>query len=583
MEASGILAENSEDLTHLIYEASLDNSLWPELIQELSEHLFRMQSQNLLGQDDTQDLSHMAEHFRRAFNISEKIVGLQEGETRLANVLDSLSFGLALIGDDGDVILANRLMQNYLPAHRDAHNDIRLLAYDAGKTRRMCDLVECCNRQNAPQILGLPGQEDQNLVMLPRQQARAMGLPSTAAAVLLATASGENDGLRSFSEQHKLTQRESDLAGALFRTGDLRAAAGDMGISYESARTYLKRVFEKTDCSSQAALISALAQTPMAVLRKQFLDEADRHKVRRLTTLRDGRVMEYFTLGPENGDVVVHFDALAGTEIDIVGHPAECLPHLERHNIRLIIPCRPGTFRSDFRPMKSLREFAPDVEELLDQLGIARFSVCAVSFGSGSALAVTHELQSRIDRVVLSSASYPVYRPANWRNLDQFYQVSVFLGQRSPRLMRHILPFLVRSVMQNTDTYFDRYMKNARSAHDVEILSHPTARRRCSEMLAERTATGMTGLVEDNLLNACGWDFDPGRIMVPVELVHGEKDQVAPIEGGLLLTQHLPNAVLHRLPEKGHYHHFCSWPWLLARAAGRDVEIDSENYEIPLR
>jgi pimeloyl-ACP methyl ester carboxylesterase/DNA-binding CsgD family transcriptional regulator len=580
---AGILDGDSDHLTHLVYEASLDNSLWPELILELTEQLLRVRSGDLIGPQESGALSGMIKHFRRAFDISEKIVGLQEREAHLGKVLDSFSFGLALIDENGQVILANQQMQQCLPLGNDEPCGMRLLSADAGEGQGMEDWVACCNRNNQPQTLHFPGAADQALLMLPREEVRQMGFPAQAAAMLISTGRGVNDGLRSFSRMHDLTRRESDLAGALCKTGDLRAAAQDMGISYQSARTYLKRVFEKTNCSSQAELVSALAHTPMAVLRQNSRVDADVHDVRRLVTLSDGRTLEYFTLGPETGDAVVFFDAAAGNEIDIVGLPAECLPHLERHNIRLITPCRPGTFRSDPKPMKSLREFAPDVAELLDHEGIARFSVCAVSFGSASALGVTHELQHRIDRLLLSSAYYPKYQHPNWRDLDHFYHLSNVLGQKFPALVCHMLPFFVRSVMQNADKYFDRYIKNSRSAHDIEVLSNPTSRRRCAEMLGERTAAGMAGMVEENLLNAKGWDFDLGEIKVPVELVHGTLDNVSPIEGGALLAEHLPNAVLHPLPEKGHYHNSISWPWMLARAAGRDVEIDSESFDIPLR
>jgi len=149
-------------------------------------------------------------------------------------------------------------------------------------------------------------------------------------------------------------------------------------------------------------------------------------------------------------------------------------------------------------------------------------------------------------------------------------------------MMRHVLPFFVRSVMQNTDRYFDRYIKNSRCAHDITILSHPTARLRACAMLAERTSTGMVWIVEESLLNVNGWDFDLGNITVPVELVHGVLDNVAPIEGAEMLAGLLPNAVMHKMPDKGHYHHFNTWPGLLARAAGRDVGIESDIYHIPL-
>ena len=34
------MPQKSDQLTHLVYEASLDNSLWPELVLELTEQLY---------------------------------------------------------------------------------------------------------------------------------------------------------------------------------------------------------------------------------------------------------------------------------------------------------------------------------------------------------------------------------------------------------------------------------------------------------------------------------------------------------------------------------------------------------------
>jgi pimeloyl-ACP methyl ester carboxylesterase len=257
------------------------------------------------------------------------------------------------------------------------------------------------------------------------------------------------------------------------------------------------------------------------------------------------------------------------------------LNYLEKYNIRLITPCRPGGFRSSPKAMTSLRDFSGDVMELLDHLKVDRFSIFAVSFGAGSALAVAHDLQDRVDRIVLSAAAYPEYHPPNWRDLDLFYQMSGVLGRKWPAMLRQMLPFLIRSIMQNVDRYFDRYISKTKSAHDVAALSNPFIRSRMAEMLGERTAAGLSGMVEENVLNAQGWDFDVANISVPVEIYHGTLDNVAPLAGAALMVERLPFGILTELPEHGHYHHLTGWPWLLARAAGHDVGVGADFYEIP--
>ncbi len=100
-------------------------------------------------------------------------------------------------------------------------------------------------------------------------------------------------------------------------------------------------------------------------------------------------------------------------------------------------------------------------------------------------------------------------------------------------------------------------------------------------MLAERTAEGMEGMVEENLLNAQGWDFDVGKINVPVEIFHGAMDRVSPPAAGQKLAEDLPDARFHLLADKGHYHHVTGWPWLAARSVCPKVAIGSAIYDLP--
>jgi pimeloyl-ACP methyl ester carboxylesterase len=134
-------------------------------------------------------------------------------------------------------------------------------------------------------------------------------------------------------------------------------------------------------------------------------------------------------------------------------------------------------------------------------------------------------------------------------------------------------------VLQNTDRYFDRHVARSISASDIDILSSPMTRQRTHAMLAERTAITMDGMVEENILNAQGWDFDVANIRLPVTIFHGTTDNVAPIPGARLLAEHLPNGDLYELPDFGHYHIFTQWACMVSAAAGLPfeppVQVDS--------
>ena len=606
-------------LGHLVYDAALDNSLWPELILELTEQMMAVRGgATLPGMDDSgpfgadaTELAEIADHFRRALTISERMVALQEQSSMAAGLLDALSVGIALLDERGAPMLANR-------AHR-ASALAPALAVDAGElllapvgqdggggegdegrgegggrasrplhasrplqaSRPLRAWVREGQAGSTIRRLAPPDKGAETVLLIPSEEAVRMGFPPNAAAVMLSGGAWENDALRHFAAQHALTPRETSFVRALARVGDIRAAGEALGITYQTARTYAKRVLEKTGSASQVELLSRLARSPLAAIRPKAHSEEEAFDVRRTLVLGDGRLMEYFQLGPEDGEPVLMFDALAGVTADMLGYPALCTEHLARHGVRLITPCRPGSFRTEMRAMTSLTDFVPDLEQMLEHVGVGRFSILSVSFGAGSALATAAAMGARVERVVISAATYPAYRPPDWRDLDQFHQLSWVLARNWPAMFRQLLPFLLRSIIQNPDGYFDRYCRKARSPNDAAILGHPTIRRRIKEMILQRTALGMGGMAEENLLNARGWDFDLGAITAEVEMYHGELDNVSPVAAAEALAAALPEATLSVLPDDGHYLHILDWPWMLARAAGRPVEPRGDVYAIP--
>lgn len=569
-----------EKLTHLVYEAALDNSLWPELILELTGEVQRAKSSRFLGPEEPSGLAALSQHFRRAFNISEKIVKLQERESYLSSVLNSFSFGVALLDQAGEIILSNRSFEEQTQeATRDSAQ--RLVLETEGAARALTVWAAQCNVDDRIKELKWSGSKDGKAIIIPRVQAEQMGFPAIASAVMITLSSENPDAAAFFAREHTLTNRETQVVAGLAQGKDLRLISEDMKVTYETARSYLKVIYSKTGLSSQTELALAMSQNPLTAFRKQQLRIGAQHRVRQILTLEDGRNLEYFRLGPKTGKPVLVFDALSGVTIDMLGYPDQCAALLEKAGVQLIQPCRPGGFQSDPNPMNSLRDFAPDVRALLDHLEIATCGAFSISFGSGMALAIAHELPDRIDRLVLSSASYPEYRHKNWRELDQFYHMSAILGRHWPAMLRQVIPFLVRSILQNRDSYFDRYVKNSRSAEDIEILSHPTVRRRTSEILAQRTARGLEGMVEENLLNARGWDFDVRAIATPTRIYQGIFDNVAPVQGAEVLAELLPQGQLIRMHESGHYHHIRNWPWLVAQAAKQESEDRSLRYSIP--
>src|SRR5437868_4736543 len=93
--------------------------------------------------------------------------------------------------------------------------------------------------------------------------------------------------------------------------------------------------------------------------------------------LRDGRTLGYAQYGDPSGKPLILMHGFPDSHI--TRHPDDGLT--TSLGVRLIIPDRPGTGLSSFKPARSLVERVEDVAELADLLKLPRFAVLGWSAG----------------------------------------------------------------------------------------------------------------------------------------------------------------------------------------------------------
>lgn len=367
---------------------------------------------------------------------------------------------------------------------------------------------------------------------------------------------------------------------------ELKEPVTDLLRSCEGARGHMKQANEK----AVAAQLKGADQTKAGkgadvpsrlALPARKSASFGSPQVRHSMVLADGRQLEYFLLGPSDGAPVVMFDDVIWGTVAFLDAPDACLSILSELGVQVIRPCRPASFLSDPKDMASLRDFARDVDALLTHLQHDRVGVFAASLGGGAALAFAHDVSHRVDRMVLASVCYPKYHHPTSRGLDRHHHLSTRLARLWPRGLHHMMSIWLRGVLKNGDRFFDRRCAESHSMDDTRLLSHPVVRQRFLDMLAQCTVSGAEALTSELVLNARDWDFDVSAIHVPTEIYQGPEDNIAPLAGAELLWDHLPQAVLTVLYEKGHYHSVENWPWLVGRAAGLDLGRDSLIYTLP--
>jgi DNA-binding CsgD family transcriptional regulator len=212
----------------------------------------------------------LAVHLRRAVRVARRLETLRARERASLEALEALPHGALFLDLHGRPLHGNRTAESILRRGDVLTlNGGRLVAAVARDQARLDGLLQHLaqgpDATAAPPGLALggePGALHVIAVRLSDQPGRfADGGPCLFLLLIDPAAHGprEIDGWR---RRHGLTPAETRLAEALVAGESLRGAAERLGISYETARWYLKVVFQKTDTRRQSELVARLLSRP---------------------------------------------------------------------------------------------------------------------------------------------------------------------------------------------------------------------------------------------------------------------------------------------------------------------------------
>jgi pimeloyl-ACP methyl ester carboxylesterase len=268
--------------------------------------------------------------------------------------------------------------------------------------------------------------------------------------------------------------------------------------------------------------------------------------------LSDGRALAYGTWGPPDGVPVFGFH---GGGLSRLQHYGDESPAAA--GVRLVMPDRPGCGRSDPHLAGSLLDYARDVRELADQLGVERFAVFGVSAGGPSALACGYALPYRVAAVGLVSAVGPyVDEPELIPYLRREGRELVELAVRDPAAAeaaaRRRCEEEVASIAQDPEGLLDTWPPGTPDS-DRELMADPAIRSRFLAAFRETAVRGVEGILYDTLLHYVrSWGFRAGDVRVPVRIWHGDRDPFVSVEVARLMARRIPGATLTEYPGEGH-------------------------------
>jgi PAS domain-containing protein len=211
-------------------------------------------------------------HIRRATFISQEFSTLRDERMSFIEMLQQARHGILLLNAEGRVIFANRSAETLL-AQTDGLILDRYGNPRANRPGERSDLERLIAAAVATNTsvegslggvlpIGRPsGRRPYVLTIAPFRLPKfeAFLKPRPAAAIFITDPESVQVAPETlFRRAYRLTPGETRLALALLSADSLKDAAGQVGLTEGSARQTLKRIFSKTDCHSQAALMKLL-------------------------------------------------------------------------------------------------------------------------------------------------------------------------------------------------------------------------------------------------------------------------------------------------------------------------------------
>jgi pimeloyl-ACP methyl ester carboxylesterase len=269
----------------------------------------------------------------------------------------------------------------------------------------------------------------------------------------------------------------------------------------------------------------------------------------RVITTPDGRRLETYVSGPEDGTALVyHTGTPSGGPLfsDMVAAGVD-------RGLRVVAWSRPGYAGSTRLAGRTVGQVADDVATVLDALGAQRCYVAGESGGGPHTLATAALLPERVIAAATIASVGPYGADGldfltgmGAENIEEFgaalagpSELEAFLN-RFAGALSSITPADVADSLGDLIPEVDRASLTGNFAASV------------AASLRASVSSGIWGWFDDDIAFIRPWGFDLASIRVPVTVWQGKQDRMVPYPHGEWLAAHIPGAQLRLEPDLGH-------------------------------
>jgi pimeloyl-ACP methyl ester carboxylesterase len=264
----------------------------------------------------------------------------------------------------------------------------------------------------------------------------------------------------------------------------------------------------------------------------------------------DGRQLAVRESGNPDGYPVVYLHGTPGSRVG----PFPRAQVLYELGVRLISFDRPGYGRSDRLLSRLVRDVVPDVQAIVDQLGVEQFAVLGRSGGGPHALACAALMPRRVTRagVLVSLAPWEA-KGLDWfagmaeSNVHEYTAAALAPESLIAELMQ-----TAARIKADPTSHVSALGPEMPEA-DRRVVADVGIRALLAKNFAEALRDSAAGWIDDALAFCAPWGFDLADITVPVLLWHGENDVFSPAAHARWLARQIPSAELWVRPGAAHF------------------------------
>jgi len=270
-------------------------------------------------------------------------------------------------------------------------------------------------------------------------------------------------------------------------------------------------------------------------------------------SLRDGRTLAYMDRGPRNGTPILYFHGFQGSRLErFPGLDAI----LEKLNVRLIAPDRPGLGLSTPSHARTIVGWAGDVRQLTERLLGADQPFSILGFSAGATYALACGQLPGLHAIALVGCMGLPHLISSWRRYsEEAWKVLLSAKLAAFRAATFLLieKRHFDKMLKDWPDYFEDIKKDL-SDDDRRLLSLPEVEELFRENRREGYSQCPGCLLQEVQALYSDPQIDLTRLAAcAVLMYHGTEDKVVPIAVARDLHERIPLSHLTELPGRGHY------------------------------